>query len=459
MGLSDGAGDLRSQEDDRYSTFSLRNDMVTTSIGLAGLGNVGIGVYKNLERNADLLAERTGHRFEIRRIAVRNRAKRREIAIPPGLLADSWRDLVSDPNIHVIVELMGGVEEAQQLVRAALLAKKPVITGNKALLAEHGHELMALAEEQDVPLYFEAAVAGGIPIIKAVREALVGNHIRAIYGIINGTSNFVLTQMRERGFAYRTAVAEAQRLGYAEADFTLDVNGWDAAHKAIVLAWLSYGLWVRPAEIFVDGIENVSLADMRLADRMGYVIKLLAVVRLHDDNRIEVRVQPTLIPAKHILSSVSGVFNAVVVHGDVVGETLFYGSGAGQNATSSAVIADLVDAANSFSRRSGCQGFLPSGFYGQAIPLEETVSAYYVRLRVEDKPGVVAQVATAIAAHGIGLSSVVQPEVEDVGLADLMLMMHAAPFGKMRAALADLGALTTVVEKPILMRVENFATA
>ena len=433
--------------------------MATIRIGLAGLGNVGVGVYKNLERNAELLTERTGHRFEVGKVAVRDRAKRRDIEVPPELFAPSWSELVTDPGIDVIVELMGGVDEAHQLVKSAILAGKSVVTGNKALLAEHGHELIALAEERDVPLYFEGAVAGGIPIIKAVREGLVGNHIQAIHGIVNGTSNFILTQMHDRGLSYLTALAEAQRLGYAEADSTLDVNGWDAAHKAIVLAWLSYGLWVRPAEIFVDGIEHVSLADMRLAARMGYAIKLLAVVRLHSDHRIEVRVQPTLIPERHILSSVSGVFNAIVVHGDVVGETLFYGSGAGQNATSSAVIADLVDAANNLSRKAGCQGFLPSGFYGKPIPLDETVSAYYVRLRVEDKPGVVAQVAGVLAGHGIGLSSIVQPEVEAGGLADLMLMMHAAPFGKMRDALAELEKLSTVTERPILMRVENFPAA
>jgi homoserine dehydrogenase len=427
----------------------------TLSIGLAGLGNVGAGVYKNLERNGGLLAERTGHRFEVTRVAVRDLTRPRDVVVPPSKLTTDWRDLVADPEIRVIVELMGGVTEAHELVRAALEAGKIVVTGNKALLAEHGHELIALAEKMDVPLYFEAAVAGGIPIIKSVREALVGNHIQAIYGIINGTSNYILTQMARRGLDYRAALAEAQAKGYAEADPALDVNGWDAAHKAIILAWLSYGLWVRPNEIVVDGIENVSAADIRLAATLGYTIKLIAVVRLHDDRRIEVRVQPTLIPGSHILSSVNDVFNAVVVRGDIVGETLFYGSGAGQNATSSAVIADLADAAHNLSRHAGCQGFLPSGYYGRAIPVEETVSAYYVRLRVEDRPGVVAQVASVIAAHDIGLSSLVQPKVEDGARADLMLMTHAAPYGRMRAALAALETLDCVAEKPILMRVEN----
>jgi homoserine dehydrogenase len=440
------------------STAAATLPLRTLTIGLAGLGNVGAGVYKNLAQNAHLLAERTGHRFEITRVAVRSLEKARDVTVPAAKLTLDWRDLIADPEIQVIVELMGGTTEARDLVSAALRAKKVVVTGNKALLAEYGHELIALAQEMNVPLYFEAAVAGGIPIIKSVREALVGNHIQAIYGIINGTSNFILSQMASQGRSYGDVLAEAQRLGYAEADPALDVNGWDAAHKAIVLAWLSYGLWVRPAETFVDGIENVSLADVRLAEKMGYTIKLLGVVRLHEDHRIEVRVQPTLLPSKHILASVSDVFNAVVVRGDIVGEALFYGRGAGQNATSSAVIADLADAAQNISRSAGAQGFLPAGFYGQAIPLEDTISPYYVRLRIQDRPGVVAAVAGAIAEHQIGLSSVQQPEIEPgSATADLMLMMHAAPFGSMRRALASLEALDCVTEKPVLMRVENFA--
>lgn len=427
----------------------------TISIGLAGLGHVGAGVWKNLARNAELLAERTGHHLVVRKVAVRDVTKPRDVTVPRECLTASWRELVEDPELDVIVELIGGVDEAGKLVRAALEAGKIVVTGNKALLAERGRELIALAEEKDVPLYFEAAVGGGIPIIMAVREALVGNHIQAIYGIINGTSNYILTQMARRGIDYREALAEAQAKGYAEADPTLDVNGWDAAHKAIVLAWLSYGLWVRPSEVYVDGIENVSLADLKLAKRLGYTIKLLAVIRLHEDRRIEVRVQPTLLPARHILSSVNDVFNAVVVHGDVVGETLFYGSGAGQDATSSAVIADLADAAQNLERRAGCQGFLPSGYYGEAIPVDETVSACYVRLRVTDKPGVIAQVASVIAARGIGLSSIVQPEVEGSGEADIMFMTHVAPFGHVRAALEELAQLSCVLDRPILMRVEN----
>jgi homoserine dehydrogenase len=430
----------------------------TLTIGLAGLGNVGAGVFKNLKRNAALLKQRTGQEYAVKRAVVRDLAKARDFDTTGVQISTRWQDLIDDPQIDVIVELMGGVDEAGALVSAALRAKKTVITGNKALLAERGHDLIALAAENNVPLYFEAAVAGGIPIIKAVRESLVGNHIQAIYGIINGTSNFILTQMSQRGLSYEEALADAQRLGYAEADPALDVNGWDAAHKAIVLAWLSYGLWVRPSEIFVDGIEHVRLVDMKVARQLGYAIKLLGVVRLHADHRIEVRVQPTLIPSTHILASVNDVFNAVVVRGDIVGETLFYGSGAGQNATSSSVIADLADAAENRTRQAGHQGFLPAGFYGQAIPVDETQSPCYVRLRVLDRPGVVAQVASLIAQHDIGLSSVQQPEVEGGGQADLMLMLHAAPFGKVRAALEAVSRLDCVTEPPVLMRVEPFTS-
>ncbi len=425
-------------------------------IGLAGLGNVGAGVYKNLQRNGDLLAERTGARFVVRKIAVHDTGKDRGFCVPAGLLTTDWNDLVNDPEIDVIVELIGGVEEASRLVRAALTAKKMVITGNKALLAEEGRELVALAEKEDVPLYFEAAVAGGIPIIKVVREALVGNHIQSIYGIINGTSNYILTRMADAELDYAVALKEAQDLGYAEADPALDVNGGDAAHKAIILAWLSYGLWVKPEEVFVDGVENVCRADIEYARSLGYAIKLLGVIRLDESNRVEVRVQPSLVPSDHILASVNGVFNAVAVRGDVVGETLYYGSGAGQDATSSAVISDLADAAANLDNEAGCQGFAPHGFYGEAMPIDETVSAYYVRLQVRDVHGVIAEITRVIADHAIGISSVDQPKAHGSSeLVDLMLVTHPAAFGAMRAALASIEALSCVGAPPVMMRVEN----
>jgi homoserine dehydrogenase len=432
------------------------SDRKSVKIGLAGLGNVGAGVYKNLLKNADLLTGRVGTRIEVGKIALRDVNKARGIDVPADLITTDWRELVNDPELPIIVELIGGTTEAYDLIKAAILARKTVITGNKALLAQHGMELVELAEAQNVPLYFEAAVAGGIPIIKAVREALIGNQIEAIYGIINGTTNYILTRMSDAGLDYQTALAEAQAAGYAEADPTLDVNGWDAGHKALVLAWLSYGRWLRPEQISVTGIEAIAPIDLEFARSMGYQIKLVAIIRLDPSNRVEVRVQPSLLPRTHILAHVNGVFNAVAVYGDVVGETLFYGSGAGQDATSSSVISDLADAADNLLNDAGTNnGFIPTGRYGDCLPVEDTVSSYYLRLRVSDVPGVVAQLATVLAEHGIGISSMVQPQSQGSAETNLMLMLHAAPFGKMTSACTQLAALACVKEAPVLLRVET----
>ncbi len=432
----------------------------SVSIGLAGLGNVGAGVYKNLLKNAEILRDRVGAELRVAKVAVRDLNKARDCEVPAEMLTTDWRDLVNDPSIPIIVELIGGTTEAYELLKASILAKKTVVTGNKALLAERGNELIALAAEHDVPLYFEAAVAGGIPIIKAVREALIGNHIQAIYGIINGTTNFILTQMAEKGLTYETALAQAQAAGYAEADPTLDVNGWDAGHKAIVLAWLSYGHWVRPEQVYVEGIEKITPADLSFARSMGYRIKLLGVVRLDASRRMEVRVQPSLVAADHILAHVNGVFNAVAVYGDVVGETLFYGSGAGQNATSSSVISDLADAADNLLNEAGANnGFIPQGRYGEPLPIAESCSRYYLRLRVDDVPGVVARISQILADSGIGISSMSQPASEPGCEADLMFMLHKAQYGKMQEATTTISSLACVKCPPVLMRVETLPTA
>ena len=434
--------------------MSANNHSRTLHIGLAGLGNVGAGVYKNLDKNRELLRERTGADLVVKKIAVRDPSRKRDVAVPEELVTTRLLDLVEDEGIDIIVELIGGTDRAYEFVKAALLARKPVVTGNKALLAEHGKELITLAEEQNVPLYCEAAVAGGIPIIKAVKEALVGNKIEAIYGIINGTSNFMLSQMAE-GMSYEDALAEATRLGYAEADPSLDVNGWDAGHKAIILAWLSYGFWIRPEEVSVKGIESISPIDVEFADYLDYDIKLLAVVRQDNGGQIEVRVEPSLIPQGHILSSVGGVFNAVAVHGDVVGETLFYGSGAGQDATSSAVISDLADAVENITNEVGASGFIPHGDYGKAKPIGETVSQYYLRLTVDDTPGVLAKIAKVLGDKQVGILSVIQPELRDSEHgAPLVLTLHDSKLGTVDAALAEISKLDSVRGEPTLMRVE-----
>jgi homoserine dehydrogenase len=425
-------------------------------VGLAGFGNVGAGVYKNLVKNGDLLRARIGHTLEITRIALRDPNKTRAIDPPAHLVTTRPEDIIEDDSIDIVIELMGGVDRAYDFASAALKAKKPVITGNKALLAERGMELISLAEQENVPLYFEAAVAGGIPIIKTVGEALVANRIESIHGIINGTCNYILTRMKDAGLSYHAALKESQDLGYAEADPTLDVNGWDAAHKAIILAWLSYGRWLKPDDIHVEGVERINATDICFAERLGYHIKLVAVIRQADDKRIEVRVQPSLLPKAHILANVNGVFNALALRGDVVGETLFYGSGAGQDATSSSVIADLADVAHNVAADIGYDGFLPHGEYGKAVPLDETVSEYYLRLKVDDTPGTIAAVTSILGNREIGILSVIQPEPEtEDGSATLVLTIHDATYGNMKAAVDEIESLDCIQSPPVLYRIET----
>jgi homoserine dehydrogenase len=424
-------------------------------IGLAGLGNVGLGVYKNLEKNAGLLRERTGFKLEVTCIAVRDPKKPRDASVSKTRILNGWRDLVVDPEVDIVVELIGGTTEAFELVCSALRAKKPVVTGNKALLAERGQELFKLAEENGVPIYFEAAVAGGIPIIQTVQEGFVGNAIRSIHGIINGTCNYILTRMAAQGVSYWSALAEAQQHGYAEADPTLDVSGWDAAHKAIILASLSYGFWIKPEDVYVEGIQNVSLSDIQFAERFGYAVKLLSVIRADEEGRVEVRTQPSLVPKTHVLASVSGVYNAIVVNGDIVGETLFYGKGAGQDPTSSSVISDLAEAAATIVYGPRHTGFVPHGLYGKSMPVDETVSRYFLRLQVDDQPGVLAKVATVLGNREIGISSVMQPDEETAGTTPLILMLDDAPLGSVRSAIEEIAALDAVREKPAWLRVES----
>ncbi len=427
----------------------------TVNIGLAGLGTVGAGVFKHLAQNRVLLKERLGVEFVVSKIAVRDPDKARPVAVPASLLTQSWEELVEDPDVRIVVELMGGTEAPLRLILQAIRAGIIVVTGNKALLAEHGPEIFAAATEQRVPVFFEAAVAGGIPIIKTIREAFIGNHIRSMHGIINGTSNYILTRMTEVGMSYGDALREAQEQGYAEADPALDVNGWDAAHKAIILASLAYGFWVSTERIHVEGIEQVTAEDIRFADGLGYRIKLLAIIKADDRGEIEVRVHPTLIPKTHVLASVGGVFNAIAVNGDVVGETLFYGRGAGQDPTASAVISDLAEAAMALETPRASYGFTPHGLYGACKPIGEIVSQFYLRLAVDDRPGVLAQVAGILGENGIGISSVFQPEAHADEDVSLVLMIHDATSAQMDVALARIGQLACVKAPPRLIRVET----
>jgi homoserine dehydrogenase len=431
-------------------------------IGLAGFGTVGSGVWNILQRNGDLITGRTcgGVLLRIARILVRDVNKARAVTgeVPVEVLTTDWQELVADPGVDIVVELIGGTTDAFEIVAAALRARKPVVTGNKALLAERGVELFALSKEMNTPIHFEAAVAGGIPIIRTVQDSFIGNRIHSFSGIINGTSNYILGRMTDAGLTFEAALGEAQALGYAEADPALDVNGWDAAHKAILLATLAYGFAIDPEAIHVSGIEQVRPTDIHFAKSLGYAVKLLAVIREHANGSVELRIQPSFIPQTNILASVHGVFNAVAVHGDAAGESLFYGRGAGQDPTASSVVADLVETARSLQQGSGHRGFLPYRENGRILPVGETSTAYYVRFDVTDRPGVVAEIARVLADHRIGISgthSPVNPSDPDAAFVDMVFLLHTCPFGKLQAALKEIEALDCVNSVPVVFRIEH----
>lgn len=439
--------------------MSETSSLKTIRLGLAGLGTVGSAVARHLRDEGRLLAGRSGFRFEIARIAVRDKARHVAAGVDPSLLTTSWRELVETEGIDLVVELMGGEDEARSCLLAALEKGISVVTANKALLAAHGAELFAVAERTAASIFFEAAVAGGIPVIKAVKESLVGNHISAIHGIINGTGNYILTRMTEAGLGFTEALEEASAKGYAEADPTLDVNGWDAAHKAIILASLAYGYWVAPEDLRVEGIDRVARQDIGYAARLGYVIKHVGVIKAgNGGGEVEVRVQPSLLPREHTLASVGGVTNALAIRGDLIGESLFVGPGAGGDATASSVISDIVDAAHSLDKGPRNAGFVPHGLYGRTKPAALTVSEFYLRIPVRDQPGVIACIAGILAAREIGISATVSlapSEMPDGKFNEVILMTHEAPLGLMEEAVAEVARETCVTGPPVLLRVEK----
>lgn len=452
---------LCATRDIRYRSEVITNEGAV-GVGLAGFGTVGSGVWNTLARNGELIAERagTGLKFEIRQIVVRDPDKPREAPAPAELFTTDWKSMVENPLVDIVLELIGGTEEAFELVAASLGAGKPVVTGNKALLAERGAEIFALSRLHQTPVYFEAAVAGGIPVIKAARESFVGNQIDLISGIINGTSNYILMRMTEAGLDYSTALQEAKELGYAEADETLDVNGWDAAHKAMLLGTIVHGFLIDPEQVYVRGIEYVRPLDIRFAKDLGYVVKLLCIVRRHEDGSIEIRTQPSFIPKTNILASVNDVFNAVAIRGDGFGDALFYGRGAGQDPTASSVVSDLVDAGLALNQgaEGKNQGFLPYREEGTLKPIDETETAYYVRFPVTDRPGVVADIASLLAKAGIGISgthSAVDPDEPDAAFVDMVFLLHTCPFGILKSALKGIENLDCVTERPVVFRIET----
>jgi homoserine dehydrogenase len=425
-------------------------------IGLAGFGTVGSGVWKILEEHGRLIESRSqgSAAMEIRKIAVRDLSKKREGNTPAELFTTSLMEVVENPSVDIVVELIGGTEAAFDLVTKALKAGKPVVTGNKALLAERGTELFAISKETNTPIYFEAAVAGGIPIIKAVQQSLVGNKIESIAGIINGTSNYILQRMTEAGLGYPEALKEAKDLGYAEADETLDVNGWDAAHKAIILGSIAHGFLINYKNVYVRGIEKVTPLDIQFASDLGYVVKLLSLVIANKDGGIEIRTQPSFLSKTHILASVHDVFNAVAVKGDHLGETLFYGRGAGQGPTASSVVSDLVEATRGSETN---MGFLPYKKTGNLVDIDDTATSYYVRFSVTDRPGVIADIASVLAKHEIGISgthSPVDPDNPDAEFVEMVFLLHTCPFGRLKLALAEVENLDCLTNRPVVFRIE-----
>lgn len=434
--------------------------MKPIKVGVLGLGTVGGGTVNVLKRNAEEIARRAGREIVVSRASARNLGLRR-ICDTNGiaLTADPF-EIVNDPEIDIVVELIGGYDLARQLVMTALANGKHVVTANKALIALHGNEIFAEASKKGVMVMFEAAVAGGIPIIKAIREGLAGNRINWLAGIINGTGNFILTEMRDKGRDFDDVLKEAQALGYAEADPTFDVEGIDAGHKLTILASIAFGIPLQFDKVFTEGITQITRADVEYAEALGYRIKHLGIAR-KSEHGIELRVHPTLIPKRRLIANVDGVMNAVLVCGDAVGPTLYYGAGAGAEPTASAVVADLVDVARAMT--SDPENRVPHlAFQANAIvdtpilPPDNIKTAYYLRLTADDKPGVLADVTRILAAHHISIEALIQKEPPSGDTSVPIIMLTQLTLEKeMNAAIADIEALATVSGKVARIRLET----
>jgi len=440
--------------------------MKPIQVGLLGIGVVGSGTFNVLKRNQEEIKGRAGRGIEITMVADLDEARARSVVGPDVQVVNDARKVIANPDIDIVIELIGGYGIAKALVLEAIAAGKHVVTANKALLAVHGTEIFAAASAKGVMVAFEAAVAGGIPIIKALREGLTANRIQWIAGIINGTTNFILSEMRDKGLDFGVVLKEAQRLGYAEADPTFDIEGVDAAHKATIMSAIAFGIPVQFDKAYVEGITKLSAQDIRYAEQLGYRIKLLGIAKRRADG-IELRVHPSLVPSKRLIANVEGAMNAVVVQGDAVGTTLYYGKGAGSEPTASAVIADLVDITRlhtaDAAHRVPHLAFQPGAMANTPIlPMAEVVTSYYLRLRVADQAGVLAKVTGILAESGISIDAVLQREADEVGGADatqtdLIILTHECAEAKMNTALVQMQALPTVLEPITRIRKEELA--
>ncbi len=429
-------------------------------VGLLGIGTVGSGTFEVLARNQEEITRRAGRGIVITVVADKDVERARKLAGKTAKVTADAGEVVNNPDIDIVIELIGGITIAQQLILQAIANGKHVVTANKALLAAHGNEIFAAAQKRGVMVAFEAAVAGGIPIIKALREGLTANRIEWIAGIINGTSNFFLSEMREKGSNFADVLQEAQRLGYAEADPTFDVEGIDAAHKLTIIAAISFGIPMRFADAYTEGISKLTAADIRYAEELGYRIKLLGITK-RTPAGIELRVHPTLIPARRLIANVEGVMNAILVQGDAVGATMYYGAGAGAYPTASSVIADLVDVTRMHTadpeHRVPHLAFQPDQLSSIPIlPITEVKTSYYLRMRVHDKPGVLADITRVLADSGISIDAMVQKESsageEQV---DIIMLTHLAVEKHVNAAIGKIEKLPVVIGKVTRIRMEQ----
>ena len=418
-------------------------------LGILGCGNVGAALVTLIGEQRKEIEARTGLALEVARVAVRNLSRERPVELADGVLTRDALDVVNDPSIDIVVELIGGIEPARELIVTALRNGKPVVTGNKELLANVGTELFAAADQAGVDLLFEAAVAGGIPVIRALRESLRGEPLQRVMGIINGTTNFILTKMTEEGAEYTAALAEAQALGYAERDPTADVEGYDAGAKAAIMATIAFGVKVVAGDVYHEGISGVTAADIAMARRLGYVVKLLGIAELDDSGEVAVRVHPAMVPRAHPLANVNGSFNAVFVEGDAVGQLMFYGRGAGGAPTASAVLGDVIDAA--MNRAQGTHATLGAFTRARIRPIDETSAEYLLSLEVADQPGVLHAVTGVFARHGVSIRAA---EQECAGAAArLVFITHVAREAAIQATVRELRELDVVRQVGSLLRV------
>ena len=434
--------------------------MKAIKVGLIGFGTVGAGVVRILQKNSRLIEKRMGVKIILKRVADIDLKTDRGVKLKPGVLTRRAEDVIEDPEIDIVMELIGGIEPAKTYILKAIRNKKHIITANKALLALHGDEIFREAYRFGVDVNFEASVGGGIPLIRSIKEGLVANRIQSIFGILNGTSNYILSKMTDEGRNFKEVLKEAQEKGYAEADPTFDIEGIDAAHKLAILIRLAFGTPIRFEEIFIGGISEITPLDIQFSQEFGYRVKLLAITKI-DQGKIEARVHPTLIPERHLLSTVEGVFNAIYIKGDAIGPTLFYGQGAGQMPTGSAVVSDLVEFGRNLLVQATGRRVPPLSFQESAIEkislkkIEDVVMPFYMRFSALDRPGVLSKISGILGRNDISIASVIQKGRQVNGAVPIVMMTHEAKEKNVHRALREIDQLGVILGKTIFIRVEN----